>query len=131
MNNVQLVGRLTKDPDLRFTANKGTPVARFSVAVRNSIKNENGEYELKTRYLETPLGVINENHEYSLEIDEETGETYPVITGFIWKSYSNGAWKLIEQGKGVSMEISVKSGVYNKQRKIFEIIPNLFFNSFI
>ena len=44
MNNVQLVGRLTKDPDLRFTANKGTPVARFSVAVRNSIKNENGEY---------------------------------------------------------------------------------------
>lgn len=85
------------------------------------IENENGEYELKTRYLETPLGVINENHEYSLEIDEETGETYPVITGFIWKSYSNGAWKLIEQGKGVSMEISVKSGVYNKQRKIFEI----------
>lgn len=44
MNNVQLVGRLTKDPDLRFTANKGTPVARFSVAVRNSIKNESGEY---------------------------------------------------------------------------------------
>ena len=44
MNNVQLVGRLTKDPDLRFTANKGTPVARFSVAVRNQIKNENGEY---------------------------------------------------------------------------------------
>lgn len=85
------------------------------------IENENGEYELKTRYLETPLGVINENHEYSLKIDEETGETYPVITGFIWKSYSNGAWKLIEQGKGVSMEISVKSGVYNKQRKIFEI----------
>lgn len=85
------------------------------------IENENGEYEFKTRYLETPLGVINENHEYSLEIDEETGETYPVITGFIWKSYSNGAWKLIEQGKGVSMEISVKSGVYNKQRKIFEI----------
>lgn len=85
------------------------------------IENENGEYELKTRYLETPLGVINENHEYSLEIDEETGETYPVITGFIWKSYSNGAWKLIEQGKGVSMEISVKSGMYNKQRKIFEI----------
>lgn len=85
------------------------------------IENENGEYELKTRYLETPLGVINENHEYSLEIDEDTGETYPVITGFIWKSYSNGAWKLIEQGKGVSMEISVKSGMYNKQRKIFEI----------
>ena len=44
MNNVTLVGRLSKDPDLRYTANKGTPVARFSIAVRNSIKNENGEY---------------------------------------------------------------------------------------
>lgn len=44
MNSVQLVGRLTKDPDLRYTAVKGTAVARFSVAVRNSIKNENGEY---------------------------------------------------------------------------------------
>ena len=85
------------------------------------IENEDGEYEVKTRYLETPLGVINENHEYSLETDEETGKTYPVVTGYIWKSYSNGAWKLIEQGKGVSMEISVKSATYNKKRKIFEI----------
>ena len=85
------------------------------------VENEDGEYELRTRYLETSLGVINENHEYSLETDEETGKTYPVITGYVWKSYSNGAWKLIEQGKGVSMEISVKSGVYNKQRKVFEI----------
>lgn len=85
------------------------------------IENEDGEYELKTRYLETPIGVINENHEYSLETDEETGETYPVITGYIWCSYSNGGWKLIEQGKGVSMEIAVKSGTYNKERKIFEI----------
>lgn len=85
------------------------------------VENADGEYELKTRYLETPLGVINENHEYSLETDEETGKTYPVITGYVWKSYSNGAWKLIEQGKGVSMEISVKSGVYNKRRKVFEI----------
>ncbi len=72
------------------------------------VENEDGEYELRTRYLETPLGVINENHEYSLETDEETGKTYPVITGYVWKSYSNGAWKRIEeQGRGVSMEISV------------------------
>lgn len=85
------------------------------------VENENGEYEVKTKYLETPLGVINEDHEYSLETDEDTGKTYPVITGYIWKSYSNGAWKLIEEGKGVSMEICVKSGTYNKQRKVFEI----------
>lgn len=45
MNSVHILGRLTKEPDnLRFTANKGTAVLRFSIAVRNSLKNENGEY---------------------------------------------------------------------------------------
>ncbi|MGV3152682.1 single-stranded DNA-binding protein [Sarcina ventriculi] len=39
MNNVQLVGRLTKDPDLRYTA-----VARFSVAVKKKIKDAEGNY---------------------------------------------------------------------------------------
>ncbi|MFL0196428.1 single-stranded DNA-binding protein [Clostridium sp. WILCCON 0269] len=33
MNKVVLIGRLTKDPDLRFTPGKGTPVARITVAV--------------------------------------------------------------------------------------------------
>ncbi|NMA91321.1 MAG: single-stranded DNA-binding protein, partial [Amphibacillus sp.] len=32
LNRVVLVGRLTKDPDLRYTAN-GTAVANFTVAV--------------------------------------------------------------------------------------------------
>lgn len=33
MNNVQLVGRLTKDPDVRYTAQTQTCVARFNLAV--------------------------------------------------------------------------------------------------
>lgn len=44
MNSVQLVGRLTKDPDLRYTAVKGTAVARFSVAVKKKIKDAEGNY---------------------------------------------------------------------------------------
>lgn len=44
MNSVQLVGRLTKDPDLRYTAVKGTAVARFSVAVKKKIKDSEGNY---------------------------------------------------------------------------------------
>lgn len=41
MNNVFLIGRLTKDPELRFTAGKGTAVTRFSLAVtRKSNKDE-------------------------------------------------------------------------------------------
>lgn len=38
INRVFLVGRLTRDADLRFT-NSGTPVGKFSVAVNRSRKN--------------------------------------------------------------------------------------------
>ena len=33
MNSVVLVGRLTKDPELRYIPNSGTPVATFTIAV--------------------------------------------------------------------------------------------------
>ncbi len=44
MNNVSLIGRLTKDPELRNTAD-GTAVCSFSLAVRRGFKNANGEYD--------------------------------------------------------------------------------------
>ncbi|QIL45988.1 single-stranded DNA-binding protein [Vagococcus coleopterorum] len=44
INNVVLVGRLTKDPDLRYTPS-GAAVARFSLAVNRSFKNQNGDYD--------------------------------------------------------------------------------------
>ena len=39
MNSVQLVGRLTKNPDVRYT-NGGLTIARFSVAVDRRFKSE-------------------------------------------------------------------------------------------
>lgn len=44
INNVVLVGRLTKDPDLRYTGS-GTPVASFTLAVNRDFKNAAGEQE--------------------------------------------------------------------------------------
>lgn len=41
MNSVQLVGRLTRDPEIRYS-DAGTSIARFSVAVDRRFKNENG-----------------------------------------------------------------------------------------
>lgn len=43
INNVVLVGRLTKDPDLKYTSN-GTAVANFTVAV-NRKKSGDGEQQ--------------------------------------------------------------------------------------
>ena len=44
MNSVNLVGRLTKDVELRYTPN-GTPTASFSIAIDRSFKNAQGETE--------------------------------------------------------------------------------------
>ena len=42
VNYIVLVGRLTRDPELRYTPS-GTPVARFSLAVDRRGKGPNGE----------------------------------------------------------------------------------------
>jgi len=44
LNKVSLVGRLTKDVELRYLGN-GTPVANFTLAVDRTFKNKNGEKE--------------------------------------------------------------------------------------
>ena len=45
LNDVKLVGRLTKDPELRFTP-QGTPVCRFRIAVGRKYKDRtSGEWK--------------------------------------------------------------------------------------
>jgi len=44
LNKVILIGRLTKDPDLRFTSN-GTAIATFTLAVDRPYTNQSGEKE--------------------------------------------------------------------------------------
>jgi len=44
LNFVAIAGRLTKDPELRYTANN-TPVCTFSVAVERDRKNAEGNRE--------------------------------------------------------------------------------------
>ena|SRR5690606_8164901 len=45
LNRVILVGRLTRDPDLRYTADGGVAVIRFTVAVNRKFTNQQGERE--------------------------------------------------------------------------------------
>ena len=44
LNKVVLIGRLTKDPELRYTAS-GIPVASFFIAVNRNFTNSQGERE--------------------------------------------------------------------------------------
>lgn len=46
MNKVILIGRLTKDPEVKFSqGDKSTATARFSLAVNRKFKNAEGNYE--------------------------------------------------------------------------------------
>ena len=46
MNKVELVGRLTRDPEVRYTQGENaSAIARFSVAVNRRFKNAEGNYD--------------------------------------------------------------------------------------
>ncbi|KMT21779.1 single-stranded DNA-binding protein [Clostridium cylindrosporum] len=45
MNKVFLIGRLTRDPELRFTPGAGNAVATFSLAVDRNYVSQNGQRE--------------------------------------------------------------------------------------
>ena len=45
MNHVVLVGRLTRDPELRYIAGNGTPVANFTIAIDREFTTKEGKKE--------------------------------------------------------------------------------------
>ncbi len=50
INDVKLVGRLTRDPEMRFTA-KGQGVCRFDIAVNRRYKDGTGEWKDDTSFV--------------------------------------------------------------------------------
>ncbi|HTY08819.1 MAG TPA: single-stranded DNA-binding protein [Candidatus Edwardsbacteria bacterium] len=53
LNRVYMIGRLTKDPEVRQTTN-GTPVANFTIALNRRYKNASGEWKDETTF----VGVV-------------------------------------------------------------------------
>lgn len=45
LNHIVLIGRLVRDPELRYTSN-GTPVANFTLAVERNYRNKQGETDV-------------------------------------------------------------------------------------
>lgn len=46
MNNVVLVGRLTRDPELRYLEGSGTAVTQFAIAVDREFSGKDGKKEV-------------------------------------------------------------------------------------
>lgn len=49
LNKVMLIGRLGKDPELKYTPS-GTPVAKFTLATDESFKDRSGEQQQRTEW---------------------------------------------------------------------------------
>lgn len=60
MNSVVLVGRLTKDPELRYISGTGTPVATFTLAVNRDYTKKDGSRD--TDFI--PIEVIGKSAEF-------------------------------------------------------------------
>ena len=60
MNSVVLVGRLTKDPELRYISGTGTAVATFTMAINRNYKKKDGTQE--TDFI--PIEVIGKAAEF-------------------------------------------------------------------
>lgn len=78
MNSVQLIGRLTRDPEVRYTTGQNqTAVARFAVAVNDGY----GENE-RTSYINVVVfGRAAENCEKYLAKGRQVGITGRIQTG--------------------------------------------------
>jgi len=64
LNRVVLVGRLTRDPELRYTAN-GAAVAKFTLAVDRNYTNQQGERETDFIYISVWRGLAENCAKYT------------------------------------------------------------------
>ena len=83
MNQVMLIGNLTKDPEVRYsTGQNQTAICRFTVAVNDRRKNQNGEWEDNPSFI--PIVVFGkkaENCDKYLGKGSKVGITGKIETG--------------------------------------------------
>lgn len=114
VKNIPILGYVLRDTDGNLDDFDGHNM-------ETRVKDSDKGFEIETYYLEKPIGVVPEscNPRYE-EID---GLNHLIVDGYIWKSYSNGSYKLIENSsfKGVSMEIEVLDGHWNELENVYDI----------
>ena len=114
VKNIPILGYVLRDTDGNLDDFDGHNM-------ETRVKDSDKGFEIETYYFEKPIGVVPEscNPRYE-EID---GLNHLIVDGYIWKSYSNGSYKLIENSsfKGVSMEIEVLDGHWNELENVYDI----------
>ena len=131
MNKVILIGRLTKDPELRYAAGSGTAVCRFTLAVTRPFKKDEtdfincvafgktgetiAQYVLKGRQVAVTGSIRTGSYENNS--GEKRYTTDVVLDGFEFIGNSNnnqgnsGTWNQSEDtGMGFGVEEPIDEG---------------------
>jgi single-strand DNA-binding protein len=101
LNNVQLIGRLTRDPELRFTT-AGTPMCRFDLAVNRRYKDtKSGEWKDDTSFI--PVVVWR-------EIAQRCGERLKKGSpAYIEGRLRSRSWETKEGQKRTGIEVEARA----------------------
>lgn len=92
INNVTLIGRLTKDPELRYIPGSGTAVAKFSIAVDKGLSKQQKE-----------------------ECEANNKPTADFINIVVWSKAAENCANFLSKGKLVGIQGRIQSGSYDKE----------------
>lgn len=89
MNNVVLIGRLTRDPELRYIPNSGTAVSTFSLAVDKQLSREKKQ-----------------------EMEARNQPTADFINIVVWGKMAENCANFLAKGRLVAVQGRIQSGSY-------------------
>lgn len=104
MNLVVLIGRLTRDPELKYLANTGTPVATFSLAVDKQLSKEKKQ-----------------------ELAEKGEPTADFINIVVWGKQAENCANYLAKGRLVAIQGRIQSRSWeteNGRRYATEVVAN-------
>lgn len=91
MNNVVLIGRLTRDPDLRYITGRGMAVCKFGLAVDKGLSKDKKE-----------------------EMQSKGQNTADFINIVVWGKMAENAANYLIKGRLVGIQGRLQSGSYDK-----------------
>lgn len=103
MNNVVLIGRLTRDPELRYIPS-GTAVTRFSMAVDKGLSREKKQ-----------------------EMEAKNQPTADFINIVVWGKMAENCANYLQKGKLVGVNGRIQTGSYEKdgvRRYTTDVVAN-------
>lgn len=90
MNNVVLIGRLTRDPELRYIPNSGTAVSTFSLAVDKGLSKDKKQ-----------------------EMESQNKPTADFVNIVVWGKMGENCANYLKKGRLVGVQGRLQSGSYD------------------